>query len=149
MGEFFAIKTSRGLIPMEPQDQAEYDALAFNKPIRVKATQARSNPRNRWFHASLAVLFDMQDTWPTPTLFRNAIKRALGLCDVHEVKGQTHYEYHSIAFNKMDEKDFVHFCDRFVKLVCTRIIPNLDEQDARRMLDVLDADSGKIGTRAA
>ena len=132
---------------MEAQDAEAYESLPFGKPIRIKATVARSNPRNRWFHACLGMLFGMQETWPTATLFRNAIKRALGLVEVHTVKGVDYYEYPSLAFNKMEEPDFIQFCDRFVKLVCERIIPQMDEQSARAMLDLLDADSGKQGQR--
>ena len=145
--DFLAIKTANGLKPMEAQDAEAYDALPFGKPIRVKSTVARSNPRNRWFHACLGVLFEQQETWPTMTLFRNAIKRALGLVEVHTVKGVSYYEYPSLAFNKMEEADFIQFCDRFVKLVCTRIIPQMDEESARAMLDMLDGDAGKIGRK--
>lgn len=149
MEDFMAMRTSQGLVPMEAQDRESFEALPFGKPIRIKATQARSSPRNRWFHASLQLLFGMQDVWPTFTLFRNEVKKWLGLFDLYIVRETEHYEYHSIAFDKMDESDFIQICDRFVKLVCVKIIPNLDEQDARSMLNMLDADSGKLGNRTA
>lgn len=147
--ELYMVKTARGLVPAEGQDAEAYEEMAFGVPYRIVGTRPRSGKRNRWFHACLNALFEMQDTWPTPTLFKQAIKRALGLCEVHEVKGQPFYEYPSIAFDKMGEEDFIAICDRFVKLVCERIVPNLDEAAARTILDLLDGDAGKLGERAA
>jgi len=141
--EFLAIKTASGFLPLEAQDREAYDQLRFGVPIRVKATVARSKPRNRWFHACLNALFEQQETWPTRTLFRNAIKQALGLVIVYHVKGKDYYEYPSLAFDKMSESDFSEFCDRFVRLVCERIIPQMLDQEARLMLDLVNASKGE------
>jgi len=138
-----------GLKPYEAQDGEDYDRLEFGKPYRVVCTVPRSSPQNRWFHACLQALFKQQDTWPTFSLFRDAIKRALGLVIIHEVKGKQYFEYPSLAFDKMEQHDFSDLCDRFVQLVCTRIIPNMPESDARAMLDLLDGDTGKQGQRVA
>ena len=147
MIELLLIKTQAGLIPYEPQDAYEFEKLPFGKPIRSKNTVARSNPQNRWFHSCLNILFTQQDTWPTPKLFKDKVKEALGLCDYYEVHGRTYCEVHSVAFDKISQEDMNAFIDRFVKLVCERIIPNMGEDDACRMLGVLDANSGKQGSR--
>jgi len=147
--EIYMMKTARGLQPYEAQDIEDFDRLEFNKVYKGVFTVPRSSPQNRWFHACLHLLFKQQDTWPTFTLFRDAIKRALGLVIVHDVKGKHYYEYPSLAFDKMDQADFSDLCNRFVKLVCERIIPNMPEQGARAMLDLLDGDTGKQGERVA
>lgn len=136
-------------MPCEPQDSVTYDEMEFGVPYRIVGTRPRSAPRNRWFHANLNALFEMQETWPTRELFKQAIKRALGLVVIYEVKGREFYEYPSIAFDKMSEEDFKDLCDRFVKLVCERIIPGLPETNARQILDLLDGNSGKVGERMA
>lgn len=136
-------KTVGGFTPVE----GDFDSLPLGKDLRAKITVARSNPQNRWFHKVLQELFANQETWPTFTLFRNAIKEALGFVDVYEIKGKRYVEYHSFAFSKMEQADFNQFCDRFVKLVCERIIPQMSEQGAWDMMKLLDADSGALGTR--
>ena len=136
-------KTVGGFVPVE----GDFDSLPLGKDLRVKITVARSSPQNRWFHKVLQELFANQDTWPTFTLFRNAIKEALGVCEVYDVKGKRYVEYHSFAFHKMEQSDFNQFLDRFVRLVCERIIPQLDEQATWDMLRLLDADNGALGDR--
>mgnify|MGYP003626818769 FL=1 len=145
--ELQALKTNTGFMPYEPQDLEEFEKMPYGKPIKLVCTVARSSPQNRWFHACLQTLFKQQDTWPTFTLFRNAVKRALGLCEVYEVKGKEFFEYPSIAFDKMPQDEFNVLVERFVDLVCTRIIPQMDDESARRMLNLLDADNGAIGSR--
>jgi hypothetical protein len=139
--ELYMIKTARGLVPAEPQDVAAYEAMEFNVAYKVVATRPRSGKRNRWFHALLNNLFKMQDTWPTFTLFKQAVKRALGLFEVYEVDGSQYFEYPSVAFDKMSEEDFKSLCDRLVLLICERIVPNLTEAEARRIFDIMDGNT--------
>lgn len=149
MPEFLVRKTISGLVPLENIDHEEFSRLPMGKDIRIKATIARSSPQNRWFHKCLAELFKMQELWPTPTLFRNAVKRGIGLFDLYIVNGKEEYEYHSIAFDKMDQADFNDVCNCFVKFVCERVLPHFSEKEVRQILNLLDADQGKLGERIA
>ena len=149
MPDFLARRTIGGLIPLEAIDHDEFERLPMGKDIRVKCTVARSSPQNRWFHKCLAELFKMQELWPTPTLFRNAVKRALGLFDLYIVNGKEEYEYHSIAFHKMKQSDFNDVCNRFVKFVCEKVLPHFSEREVREILNLLDGDQGKLGQRIA
>ena len=92
-------------------------SLNVKRPVNPKF-------RRKWF-ALLQLVFPHQDSWPTFILFRKAVQRACGFCEI--VNGQIFDT--SIAFHKMDDDDFAILFEKTLCLIETKIIPNVDRKD--------------------
>ena len=99
--------------------------LPMNSVQRAKVYKPRNIKFHRKWFALLQVLFPNQEAWPTFELFRRAIQRACGYCEV--VNSQV-FDV-SIKFSKMDETEFRELFERTLVLAETRIIPGINRQD--------------------
>lgn len=130
------------LAPTDRASEKAIDEYGVGTVLKATLTQPRNVKHHRKYWALLGVIFDYQQTYNDLDELHAAVKCALGYGRTvkvsTETKGGTRIERvtmipGSIAFSKMDQKKFETFYERFVELVFTRIIPNLDDDDRARL----------------
>lgn len=131
------------LRPIDGQGEEYLKNLKDGEIVRAEPKRARNPKQHALYWAAINLCFDHQDTYATPDQLHNAIKVALGYCDMLETKTGKIAIPKSIAFGNMPQDEFAAFFDRFVALICTRIMPNTDDAEFRHELEAM------IGTRTA
>lgn len=126
------------LTPADELAEAAMGKLKEGATVSVEMKRARNPQRHRLYWGIIHKLFPHQDRWATPDLLHQAIKIAVGCSlDIQLPNGKTATIPQSIAFDKMSEDQFVHLLDRVIKLICEKIIPNLQESDLRNELKLM------------
>lgn len=125
-----------GLFPTDAiAEQAILDLAAADCSVD-KLRTARSHPRNRWFHCLIAKTAEaLADPEWTPETVKLRLKAELGICHIFLVNGAEWRVPKSTAFTKMDEVEFIDFCNRAVEFICTVLIPGMDRADLRREVE--------------
>ena len=122
----------RNLSGLEPADGAEMPRVKVGDVVKVRISQPRNTKHHRKFFALMKLVFENQEYYDTLDDLIFAVKAATGHCKVYEKPdGTTFFAPRSIAFSNMDQTAFNLFYDRVLELVCTRIIPGLDDGDLR------------------
>lgn len=139
--EILLIRTAKGLQAYDAMSDEIITSLPFGKPMRAKVTLARNVKHNRKMFALLKLIFDQQSRYPTLDHLLTGIKLATGHYDEWKQDGATVRVPKSISFDAMDQTAFSSFYDRVIDLVCTQIIPGLQQDDlAREIEEIIGSD---------
>lgn len=127
------------LVPLDAVSAKELQAMPARKPLKVKITQPRSQPRHRLYWAALELVRENMDNPPTRDVLHKAVKIRLGYSHVIAFKDGTQAVVDgSVAFDKMTDAEHAEFFERFADLVETTLIPGIDKaaftEEARAML---------------
>lgn len=130
----YMTRTLRGL---EPADQDAQDALRKVKlgdVVKVDMVRPRNVRHHRRFFAMLHVVWQACGDWPSVDDLLTELKFRVGLVDrqrvVDRATGEVLAEIvkpQSISFAAMDEEAFRAFEDRCIKVICTDMVPGLDD----------------------
>ncbi|MEL7452435.1 MAG: DUF1367 family protein [Pseudomonadota bacterium] len=130
------------LVPANTQAHEAMEGLPQDEWYLATIRRPRNLGHHKKYMALLQVVYPHQDTWPTFTSFRKALACALGHGLVVKSKdGREIMDADSISFAKMDQDEFQQFYDRAIRLICERILPNVNSEDLER--EVGDILSGR------
>jgi hypothetical protein len=82
----------------------------------------------------MQILHENTDQWPSAECASDSIKIAVGHVDqvADALTGEIHLRPKSIAFEKMEEGEFIRFFHRVVWVITARLIPNMDAETLTR-----------------
>ena len=137
MTALFMRKTLTGL---EPADGAELPRMKLGEVAKVKITRPRNGKHHRKFFALMNLVYQNQTYYDTLDDLIYAVKVATGHRRVYEKPDGTKFMVpRSIAFHNMDQAAFDLFYQRVLDLVCTKIIPGLDDGALKAEIEALVA----------
>ena len=133
----------RVLDRLAPSDRISAELLTEFSPearLRCAITQPRNLKHHNKFFALLHVVFPHQSAYLSRDDLRDELTIAAG--HFHMVKdlrtGQMKAVADSIAFDKMDQKDFEPFYDAVVQIILTKIILGVSKRDLEtQVLEIL------------
>lgn len=133
MTEIFLRRGLAGFDPVDDAGREMHARLPFGEIVKSDMKRPRNQRHHRLFWALMELVFQNQERYATKNLLVAAIKTATGHADVIEIDdGRTILIPKSISFAKMDQTEFDAFYNRVCDVVCTRIIPNLKQEDLKR-----------------
>jgi len=137
--ELYMRRRLGGLFPTDAMSEEALEALPEDKTVKAVVTMPRNVEHHRKFFALLAAVFPHQDQWPTLDALLVGVKVALGYGEtVFLNNGRVVLVPGSISFAKMDQRAFEEFYERAVKLVLTKIVPNVGREDLEaQVFDIL------------
>jgi hypothetical protein len=123
---------------LEPVDDAGKDALAkvgIGALVSVEIKRPRNIQHHRKFWALISLIYQNQTRYKSPEDLCDAIKVYVGHSKVLRMTdGREVHTPLSIAFHAMDQGAFDAFYDKVIDVVCTVIIPGLNQDDLRQQL---------------
>jgi hypothetical protein len=143
--KIFMRKRQKGLFPSDTVSQEVIDAISDNQLLTIKLLNDRNQKHHRLFRALLRLAFDNQERYATEKSFHNAIKNALGFCEVVPIsKIERHWlskgyklEPHSTNYDSMTQAEFNKYFDKAVPFMLDKFFGGDSSAvvEARKMLD--------------
>lgn len=122
-------KVPNGFIPADDYARQEFEELENNRVYRIQVSKPRSGRQHRLFMGLCAKIADNIDGATTQAMY-TYIKGRLGHCDIVQLpNGDKVRNYKSIAFDKMPQDEFQNFMNDAVELICSELIPGLNNQE--------------------
>jgi hypothetical protein len=131
--ELRCIKKLGALRPASDHDAELMNGLPEGMPIKLVATIHPRNPKaHAWFFGLLGVV--AQNTEYTTDQLLTLIKIGIGHVDtlIMPSTGEVIYQPRSIAWSKMDEKQFRPFVEKSIDFIITRILPGSTSAELER-----------------
>lgn len=111
-------RVNNSLVPEMSFDLAALDGIAQGERVRVEIRQFRNNGRLRLYWRMLSYVREATECAPTSEYLHSAIKLELGFgTPVRLRNGMTVLVPSSVAFESMDEPEFLKFFDRAVEFL--------------------------------
>jgi len=132
--KFLARKTEQGFIPVDTNGTESCAKMKAGTLVEIEVKQPRNIQHHRLYWALVSKVWENMDheRYPSPDDLSAAFKIAAGIRTRIELpNGTVGFIPGSLAFHKMDQREFSAFYDRICDLICKHFIPGLDEQDLR------------------
>lgn len=145
MAKLFFKIIEKGATPvLGPSDGRSLEALKKWEIGDIVVADVR-RPRNPRHNAKFWVLMqtvwestEVQDRYASPRALAKAIELALGYFDTVKLPdGTVGYAIHSLNFESMSQEDFISFYDQAIEVICSQLIPHVDEDDIRKEVERL------------
>ena len=134
-----SILLRRHLGSLKPVNRDAYEFIEKIKPgqiVRGDLKRVRNPRQHALYWAAINLCFEHQERYATRQQLHNAIKVAVGYYDEQPGPGgRTLTVPKSIAFGNMPQDEWEAFFDKFIKLICEKIIPNTDDAELRAELE--------------
>ena len=130
--KFFAYKQNGKLIPSSQGDKEKVDKLPSGSPIQLKYVEIRNVKHHRLYFAFINKVFEnlpekFDKNWPDVDSFRRSMQMYAGYYDeTISLKGETHLQPKSIAFDKLDETAFSELHSKVKNVIGKHILPEMD-----------------------
>jgi hypothetical protein len=134
------LKRGGALHPTDERGQAALFKISDGALVTCDIKRSRNLQHLRLYWSLIHRLYDNQERYASPETLSDAFKICAGLCETFVLpSGQVVHRPGSISFGKMKDDDFREFWERFVKVVCEKVLPNADSADLERdVFDMLD-----------
>jgi hypothetical protein len=133
--------TGQALIPIDDVSE-EFLLKRAGKDVMVKIIVARNVKHNAWAHKLFAMVADNHPTFTTIDAVKNEIKLRAGFVtpeiitvrvnrDVKAGERATaiNFRPRSTSFHEMDEMEFRDFMQKAIRIVCTDLLPGIEQED--------------------
>jgi DNA-binding MarR family transcriptional regulator len=135
----FIVGMNGGLFAANGRTKEDMRALNL-QPGQLTSAQVlrcRSPKLNALVHAVLAHL--AEGFGVTPQTVKTRLKLALGYCDlIEKADGTIAQSPHSVSFDDMDESDFREFWKAAEEIVCSKLLPELPEDEQSQIVAILN-----------
>lgn len=133
MTEILLRKELHSLVPVDDDGRSVLHKLSLGDVVKANVRKPRNLQHHRLFFALIGIVFENQERYETRDELLAAIKAATGHATILPMdNGNSIYVPKSISFAKMDQTEFDAFYNKVCDVVCTRIIPNLKQEDLKR-----------------
>ena len=139
--KFFAYKQNGKLIPSSQSDKEKVDKLPSGEPIQLKYVEIRNVRHHRLYFAFINKVFQnlpekFDKNWPDVDSFRRSMQMYAGYYDeTISLKGETHLQPKSIAFDKLDETAFSELHSKVKNVIGKHILPEMDMEIVEREIE--------------
>ncbi len=122
------------LVPVDDDGREIVRKLRPGVAVMVEVSRNRSVPQHRLAMGLFRKVWerlpaDGKLTWPRMENLRDAILEAVGYCEEYAtLDGEIRRQARSVAFDKMDHGEFSAFLEMAVRLLCEKVIPDIDDQ---------------------
>lgn len=124
------------LRPCDALGAQQIDKIKPNEVVRAEIKRVRNPKQHRLYWAAINLCFMHQDRYATAEQLHNAVKVWLGYYEeMVDRTGKRIAIPKSIAFGNMPQDEWEQFFDRFIKLVCEQLIPNVTDEELRAELE--------------
>ena len=133
-------KNGGALWPTDERGQAALAKTRDGDLVTVEVKRSRNLQHFKLYWSLIHRLYDNQERYASPETLSDAFKICAGLSETFVLpSGQVVHRPGSISFGKMKDDDFREFWERFVKVVCEKVLPNADSADLERdVFNMLD-----------
>ena len=126
-------KHGGALHPTDERGEAALFKISDGALVKVEVKRSRNLQHLRLYWSLIHRLYDNQERYASPEALSDAFKICAGLCETFVLpSGQVVHRPGSISFGKMKDDEFREFWERFVKVVCEKVLPNADSADLER-----------------
>ncbi|MGX9944973.1 hypothetical protein ACTG4Q_21145 [Bradyrhizobium denitrificans] len=120
-------KVEGQLVPHAPYDEAMFERIPENVPVRVQFAQPRSGPRHRLYRVILRIVVANTDKFSTEDALHKTLLVGCGVVEpVISPDAEIIMCPSSTAFDAMPEDEFKAYFDQAMEIITSIIIPGLD-----------------------
>lgn len=140
------IRTARGLHGATPADHEAWvkfkrrlETIKPGKWLRMEFSTPRNGQHHRKFMALLNLITENSETYNTIEKALVAVKMVTGHFEthIHPETGEMFPVVKSISYESMAQEEFEAFYPAAVDAVITHILPQLDQDTAYRLIDMI------------
>ena len=133
--EIIMRRAGEALFPVSADGAELLKNVSDSRDVKVVVKQARHPEHHRKFFALLSrVQENCEERYPTVEILLVALKCATGHVDTIKTDKGTFLIPKSIDFANMSQDEFGPFYDRCIEIICSKILPGLDDADLEREL---------------
>lgn len=132
--KIFCFKSGSKLVPCTSEDKEKIAKLPAGEPFQIKYVEIRNVRHHRKYFAFINTVFKnlpekFERNWPDVDSFRRSMQMYAGYYDeTISLKGETHLQPKSIAFDKLDETEFSELHSKVKNVIGKHILPEIDMQ---------------------
>jgi len=134
-------KSGSKLVPCTSEDKDKIGKLPKAEPIQIKYIEIRNPRHHRKYFAFIKKVYDnlpeqFDKNWPDAGSFRRSMQMYAGYYEeTISLKGETHLQPKSIAFDKLDEMAFSELHTRVKNVIGKHILPEMDMETVEREIE--------------
>ena len=134
------LKRGGALWPTDERDQAALAKVRDGDLVSVEVKRSRNLKQLRLYWKLIDLLYDNQERYASPETLSDAFKICAGLCETFVLpSGQVIHRPGSISFGSMKQDEFDAFWERFIQVMCGKVLPHVDRADLEReVFNMLD-----------
>lgn len=118
MVEFYAIRTSKGIVPEYAMDADKMEDLPFGKRLKVSVSLPRNRKRDGLYWAVLREVCRATERWPTDKHLHEDLLITLGYwTKLVSLSGDIRLVRDSTAHDKMSDSEFAAYFNRAMALL--------------------------------
>ena len=139
--KLFVYKQSGKLTPCTSDDKEKMGKLPKGEPFEIKYVEIRNVRHHRKYFAFIKTVYDnlpekFDRHWPDVDSFRRTMQMYAGYYDeTISLKGETHLQPKSIAFDKLDEMAFSELHTKVKTVLGKHILPDMDMEVVEREIE--------------
>lgn len=132
---YLIVTKSRHIVPATPEDRAKLRALKPGDMIPCRITKPRNGDHHRKFMALVSFVAGHHPLYRDVESLLVELKMRTGHYDhyVRRSTGEIVYIPKSIAFDEMDEGDFIIWSAKAKEAIFTHFLPEFTERDRARL----------------
>ena len=130
--KLFVFKSGSKLIPCTSEDKEKIGNMPVGEPFQIRYVEIRNVRHHRLYFAFINKVFQnlpekFDKNWPDVDSFRRSMQMYAGYYDeTISLKGETHLQPKSIAFDKLDEMAFSELHTKVKNVIGKNILPEID-----------------------
>ena len=130
--KLFVFKSGSKLIPCTSEDKDKIANMPVGEPFQIRYVEIRNVRHHRLYFAFINKVFQnlpekFDKNWPDVESFRRSMQMYAGYYDeTISLKGETHLQPKSIAFDKLDETAFSELHSKVRNVIGKHILPEMD-----------------------
>lgn len=139
--KFNVYKKDGKLYPCSDKDKEAVNKLPVGEPIQIKYVEIR-NPRHHGkYFAFINKVYEnlpekFERNWPDVDSFRRSMQMYAGYYEeTISLKGETHLQPKSIAFDKLDEMAFSELHSKVKNVIGKHILPEMDMETVEKEIE--------------
>lgn len=137
----FVFKSGSKLVPATSEDKDKIAKMPIGEPFQIKYVEIRNVRHHRKYFAFIKSVFEnlpekFDKNWSDVDSFRRSMQMYAGYYDeTISLKGETHLQPKSIAFDKLDETAFSELHSKVKNVIGKHILPEMDMEIFEREIE--------------
>lgn len=131
-------RRGKGLFPTDERGESLVAKVPDFDNVVVDIRRGRNARQLALYWSVIHALYEQQERYESPEALSDAFKICAGVFSSFVLPtGEVVRVPGSISFARMKQDEFDAFWQRFIKVVCERVLPHLDETAVRTILDMV------------
>ena len=138
MTAFLFQRRGPGLFPIDERGEELIAKVPDYDRVAIDIKRSRNARQLALYWSVVHALYEQQERYSSPEALSDAFKICAGLFSSFVLPtGEVVRVPGSISFAKMNQYSFDAFWQRFIKVVCEKVLPRMDETAVRTILDMV------------